>query len=818
MSRPGHVRAGLIGRALVALLALLLAMGGPGVAQDGSPGSGPNLIAREAVTGEAPPTAEALDYDAWGREAARAEALLAQRVVTPLLLEQMRASLADWRAAFQTAQGTNRSRIATLRAQIAALGPAPTDGQIEAAEIADRRSDLNEQLVRLEAPGRAAEEAYSRAEGLITEIDLRLREQQTAQLLRLLPAPINPAHWPDAARSVAETARLLWRETADNAVNPDVRQALVANLPLILGLLILSVLLLWRGRRWFERWPNRLQQRASSRGAEVWALLASMGQIVVPVGGVFALSLALQLTELPGPQGTVILAALTVASFAQFGGRWLGFRLFPRTEPGRDGLHMSAEMRRKGRTLATVLGLLMALEVLRQVVLDPLRQPESAQAVLALPLIVMVGVALFHMGQFLRAAGQAGTGEDESVSYRDGLFRMLGSATMIVAVIGPLLAAVGYVPAALALIFPFVRTLALLGLIFVMQKLVRDLFALVTGDTDGGGDALLPVLIGFLLTLATLPLFALVWGARTSELTEMFTRMRTGFQLGATRISPTDFLVFGLVFGLGWAATRLLQGALKATILPRTSLDLGGQNAIVVGVGYVGLFLAALVAINTTGIDLSGLAIVAGALSVGIGFGLQTIVSNFVSGIILLIERPVSEGDWIEVGGVQGRVRSISVRSTRIETFDRTDVIVPNTDLIAGQVTNWTRFNLTGRIILRVGVAYGSDTRKVERVLREIAEAQPMAVLNPPPAVLLSGFGADSIDFEIRLILRDVNFGLSVRSEINHQIAERFAAEGIEIPFAQRDIWLRNPETLTGGRSFAAAPGGPPAPDATPQS
>ncbi|MGQ0564226.1 MAG: DUF3772 domain-containing protein [Gemmobacter sp.] len=766
---------------------------------------GPATASAGAVQG---PTASDLDYAAWERLARRAEAMIAGGVASGLLLEQQRAQIVDWRAAFLAAQGSNATRIATLRGQIAALGAAPAEGETEAGEIATRRRELTEQLVQFQAPVLAAEEAYSRADGLVREIDRTLRERQADELMRLWPMPVNPANWPEALRSLGETVTNIWHEGRRNWADADVRADLADKIPLILGLVMFGVALVWRGRRWFERLPYLVQERASARGREIWALLASLGQIVVPVAGVLALTMAARASGLPGPLGTVVLERLTGVAFAVFAARWLGFRVFPKNTLTVAHLGLSDDQRREGRLYATALGMVLALESLRRSVMDPLRSPEQATAVLAFPIILLAGILLYRMGQLLRHHANLPSAEDEPRGYRDRLIGLVARVTMIAAVVGPLLAGVGYVSAGVALVYPAAISLALVALLFIVQTLVADVFALFARGEGDGRDGLVPVLVAFVLTLASLPLFALIWGARSSDISEVWTRLREGFAIGQTRISPADFLWFAVIFGLGYMATRLFQGALRSTILPKTTLDRGGQNAILAGTGYVGIFLAALIAINATGIDLSGLAIVAGALSVGIGFGLQNIVSNFVSGIILLIERPVSEGDWIEVGGVQGTVKSISVRSTRIQTFDRTDVIVPNTDLIAGQVTNWTRYNLTGRLIVPVGVAFGTDTRAVERILREIAEAQPLVILNPAPVVAFMGFGADAMNFEVRVILRDVNFTLSVRSEINHQIVQRFAEEGVEIPFAQSEITLRNaPEIaalLQAGATVAA--------------
>lgn len=757
-----------------------------------------------------------IDYDAWSRAAEQAEATIAEFGTTSEDLEFLRNQLAEWRERFLQAQTLNSPRVDTLREQIAALGPAPTDSQSETGDLANRRKELGEQLARAQAPGIAAEEAYRRADGLIRETDRILRTRQTDELLRFDPAPANPANWPGALAALSRFTVDLYADLRDGWDMPGRRDGLVDGLPALLLALLIAAALLWKGPDWVNLLINRVQARLPQRWWGVVELPLSLGQVILPMAALIFLTGAIEATGFLGPlAGPMATNGLLAAGVLYYTVLWIGGHVFPASDRLAQVLVLPPERRAEGRLHLALFALVTGAAAILTAGFD-VRSYGLAVQVVTFPVAVITGLLLFRIGQLLRQSATLEAAAAEAPGFRPLLLSLLGKAAMAIGVVGPILGAIGYVSLSDAMVRPAMVSLGLLAVVALLQRLIYDIYALVMrAEQDRAQDALIPVLISFALALAALPMLALIWGVRPAELWEFWTRFREGFRLGETRISPTDFVVFGVIFGIGYGVTKLLQGALKTTILPKTSLDPGGRNAIVAGVGYVGLVLAALAAITSTGLDLSSLAIVAGALSVGIGFGLQNIVSNFVSGIILLIERPVAEGDWIQVGTVQGWVRSISVRSTRIETFDRTYVIVPNADLISGQVTNWTGFNLTGRLIVPVGVAYGSDTRKVDRVLREIAEAQPLVVLNPPPNVVLMGFGADSLNFEIRMILRDVNFGLSVRSEVNHQIAARFAAEGIEIPFAQRDIWIRNPEALTGGapaRTAGPPPAEPPAP------
>jgi potassium-dependent mechanosensitive channel len=754
-------------------------------------------------------TVTAPDYDAWRNLAERVERLVHTSRVSDPILVAARDDIVAARSQFLTAQGVNATRISATREQLAALGPAPAEGVTEAPEIATRRAELVTQLAELEAPVIAAQEAFQRADGLVRQIDTLLRERQAEALLTLSPTPVNPAYWPEAIEAIYQTTITFVTQTIERANDPAHRREFVSNLPVVVVLVLFSAFVLMRGRNWIEKLVLRLYDTTSERTASsrrALALILSLAQIVAPVVAILALTFALETSGMLGPIGQAVNGALFMASIGYFTARWAGRQNFPVNENAHTPLRLPDARRREGRVMANLVGLFLGLYFLLRAFLDPRNLSDEANSVIGFPLLVLAGIVLVRIGMLLVQHRKLALQDGIELSFLDRVIGVLGRAAILIGCGAPVFAAIGYVQAAEALLFPAIVSLGLITALIFLNQLVDDMFALLTGRGSDAPDALAPALISFGLVIVSMPVFALVWGVRTNELAELWQLLQEGFRIGETRIAPTNILYFAIVFGAGYMLTRLMQGALASTVLPKTKIDKGGQKAIISGTGYVGIFIAALVAISTAGIDLSGLAIVAGALSVGIGFGLQNIVSNFISGVILLIERPVAEGDWIEVGGTMGTVRSISVRSTVIETFDKTDVIVPNADLISGTVTNWTRYNSLGRITIAVGVAYGSDTRKVEAVLREIAEAQPLAVLTPPPLVLFTNFGADSLDFEIRIVLSDVTFANSVRTEIRHQITERFRDEGIEIPFAQRDVWLRNPEALTGGAKPAPAP------------
>jgi len=287
------------------------------------------------------------------------------------------------------------------------------------------------------------------------------------------------------------------------------------------------------------------------------------------------------------------------------------------------------------------------------------------------------------------------------------------------------------------------------------------------------------------------PSIFMQWGTRFEEIQAFAFTAFSGFTIGGIRLSLSGLFIGILVFGVILAFTRLIQGWLSRSVFPRSKIDPGVSDSIRAGIGYTGFAIAGLMAVTSAGLDLSSLAIVAGALSLGIGFGLQNIVSNFVSGLILLVERPIKVGDWITVGGAEGFVKRISVRATEIETFQKQSIIVPNSELINSQVSNWTFKAKNGRCDILIGVAYGSDVRLVETILYDIANNHAMVQKKPEPKVWFLDFGASSLDFRVQMFLYDITNVAIVGSEVRFEILRRFEEAGIEIPFPQSDVNLR---------------------------
>ena len=289
------------------------------------------------------------------------------------------------------------------------------------------------------------------------------------------------------------------------------------------------------------------------------------------------------------------------------------------------------------------------------------------------------------------------------------------------------------------------------------------------------------ILINILVLCGGLPLILFQWGFQAGDIQTWVYRLATGITVGSITISLVGILTGILVFFAVFFLTRWFQGWLDGKVMARGRVDTGVRTSIRTAVGYAGVAIAALVGVSAAGIDLSSLALIAGGLSLGIGFGLQNIVQNFVSGLILLAERPFKAGDWIVSGSVSGTVKKISVRATEIETFQRQTVILPNSELINSAVGNWTHRNKLGRIEIPVSISYASDPKIAHAVLLDIARSHPSVLRNPEPFVLFSGFAATSINFEIRLVLADILTGSQVQNDIRFAIVERFAEEGLHL-------------------------------------
>jgi small-conductance mechanosensitive channel len=384
---------------------------------------------------------------------------------------------------------------------------------------------------------------------------------------------------------------------------------------------------------------------------------------------------------------------------------------------------------------------------------------------------------------------------------------LLANLTLLVAV-GSLLA--GYRNFATFLFTGVFGSLFLLLLAWLLLRIPTEIF---DGMDEGRatwqqrirqqlglrGGQIVPGLLWLRLT-HTVSIFALfsllllrLWGMSEQSMKLLLERVGNGFEIGGFTLEPLRIVSGLLVVSLLVSLSHVFKKHLAETWLRRTTLSRGAREATTTVSGYAGVLLAVFMGLSVAGIEFKSLAIIAGALSVGIGFGLQNIVNNFVSGLILLFERPIRRGDWIKVGDAEGYVRDISIRSTTIQTFDRSDIIVPNSEIISGQVTNMMLNDNYGRIIIPIGVAYGSDTEQVMALLREAADAHPAVLKDRSDMkinVFFRGFGDNALNFELRCFIRDVESKLTVASDLNLAIDKAFRQHSINVPFPQRTIHL----------------------------
>lgn len=731
--------------------------------------------------------------------ATRAEGAIRSEAVDRKTLETLRAELAAKRDILATEIDKGDVAVRALQAEQAELPPPPEKDATEPERIASERARLADALAAADAPLLSKRQALARLKVLIADLDRLIRRLQREQTFARGPTPLMPETWTRGIASFGDEIGRVSAELAQDAQIPS-RRAAVDRGRLIFALVFPAAILAWVLAGgvvlpWIEA-----REAATTGRLRKWRTLLSLflRGFVPLVLSAFAVG-ALAAPFLRPGRFPELLPQLLVAPLVLAAASWLGHVLFAPGAAHRRIVRLPQAAAQRAARLTQGLGLVVVLELLAESPMLEFRLGPESDSLLALFLLSLAAALLWSLARTLLQPPEGETTPE--------LRKVLAQALRLVAIAAVAAAILGFSALGRAIIDPLALSLWLIGLTVVgqrgvllvlsgMRRLSRHA-AGVDSDAEKAASKLAAIGVVTLLALLSVPLHALVWGARAADLWDGYLLFRNGVDIGGVRFSIGTVAVLVLTFAAGVVLTRWTQKLLRDEVLPNTRIDRGGQSAIVTGFGYAGLLVSALIAVTLAGINLSSLAIVAGALSVGIGFGLQAIVSNFVSGIILLIERPIKEGDWIEVSGQSGTVRKISVRSTRLETFDGHDVIVPNADLITGSVRNMTLSSLSGRIDLPVGVAYGSDLAKVREILLGIAKAHPMVLDRPEPVVLLIGPGDSSVNLELRCFVRYVSRGIIVRSELYFSILAALEDAGVTIPYPVRDLRITQANPLS---------------------
>ena len=734
-----------------------------------------------------------------------------------------RALLADVRKSAQVSATSAAASVAQQRRLLEALGPPPKgDDPPETPEIATQRAKYTEDIAFYRARVSQAELAVARADELSTAILNLSRAQLVKDLTTLNPSPLAPSSVSRAVPDLYRAARALARipDAWWHGLSIEMRSSvLFIRIP---AFIVVAFLVGWGIRylavRYLGRDPETLEPTYARRLVGAVADAVSRGIFPAMILSIILIRITSESAAITGAFA-VVLAALCKALIL-FVLAWA----LPRAAlaPDLPNWRLTVLTPMGGRALShriTILAVLVSVnfffvEVLKA--LPPgrgLSVEANALVGFCFELVNAIGLLALLQPRLWRidedAARKRGEEDEVTAAVRRGHFwtgvRGLFGVVAMAAVVA---SAIGYGELGNYLIGSLIGTGLIGGGLYLARGLFRETVAIALRSglvtqriglqyrTRRLAKFWLRALLDIVIVVGSVFLIAPAWGVPADELSLWAAQLFQGFEVGNVTISILDFALGFLIFIGIVLVTRAGQRALAERILPETQIDTGLQHSLAAGFGYVGIVIAAMLGVSAVGLDLTNIALIAGALSVGIGFGLQNIVNNFVSGITLLIERPIKVGDWVVVGDQEGIVKRIQVRATEIETFQRTSVIVPNSAFLQEPVINRTHKDSFGRIDLPVGVAYGTDTAKVEQLLLDVAKENPKVASWPEPFVLFHNFGNSSLDFELRCYCPNVFDTFRAGSELRFGIDRVFRREGIEIPFPQHDVHLKDIDRL----------------------
>ncbi len=769
----------------------------------------------------------ALMLDQFDREAGSSE-LERQRV------DALKVDLAEIRSGAERIKADLEARFEPFQSQLDALGPPPEEGASpESVEIATQRERLAEDIAAIDGHIKRVELVIARADELDRRITRLARRQLLDQLSTRSPFPLAPdtiavavPEFLAVVDEIVNSPSVWWKGLeSDDRRTVIIRSIIVLPLAFGLGLFLRIVL-----RRWFGRDPAIAEPTYTRALTNAIAEAVATGIVPALIFAGLLYRATSEGTLVSGPFQDFVVAFCTAMILIILA--WA----LPRAvlAPDHPNWRLIAVTPKNARKISTRISILAAI-VAVDLLLRTFGEHRDITDELASLYVLVIGsleAALLLTLTPSRLWAEDGQGtpmetddeedEDEDKPDQPGRpWMYLRRAVAGAAAIAILAAFLGFSSLGDYLSTNLVISSVVLGVLILVRGVLRELIGAafrsrflmaklrIRHRMRTLAKFWFRIVLDGVLAYAALVAIAPAWGVPQGDVWRLTGQILSGFTVGNVTVSVIDILIAVFAFLAAIVLTRMVQRGLEEQILPNTRLDTGVQNSIKVGVGYAGIALAALIAFALIGLDLSNLAIIAGALSVGIGFGLQSIVNNFVSGMILLVERPIKAGDWIQIGEHEGFVRRISVRATEIETFTRASVIIPNSELLSGALTNMTHKDQYGRVDVSVGVAYGSDVDQVMKILRESLVSHPQILNFPESSVVFLGFGESSLDFQARGFISSIVWRLFVASDLLVDIYRRLNEAGIEIPFPQRDLHLKDIDRLEaalGNRAEAPKP------------